>query len=90
MQIYADVTGRSWRVAASSQTPALGSAMFGAVAAGPAAGGHATIEDAARAMARLRGETYEPIALEPAASTTSLTPSTSASTTCSGAAAIRR
>ena len=36
MQIYADVTGRSWRVAASPQTPALGSAMFAAVAAGPA------------------------------------------------------
>ena len=60
MQIYADVTGRSWRVAASSQTPALGSAMFAAVAAGPDAGGHATIEDAARAMAHLRAETYEP------------------------------
>ncbi|MGH2429428.1 MAG: ribulokinase, partial [Candidatus Limnocylindria bacterium] len=28
MQIYADVTGREFRVAASSQTPALGSAMF--------------------------------------------------------------
>ncbi len=60
MQIYADVTGRSWRVAASSQTPALGSAMFAAVAAGPDAGGYATIEDAAGAMAHLRAETYEP------------------------------
>ena len=47
MQIYADVTGRPFRVSASDQTPALGSAMFGAVAAGAAAGGHATIEDAA-------------------------------------------
>jgi L-ribulokinase len=62
MQIYADVTGRSWRVAASSQTPALGAAMFAAVAAGPAAGGHATIEAAADAMAHLRDEIYEPIA----------------------------
>ena len=60
MQVYADVTGRSWRVAASSQTPALGSAMFAAVAAGPPIGGHATIEHAARAMAHLRAETYEP------------------------------
>lgn len=34
MQIYADVTGREFRIAASEQTPALGSAMFGAVAAG--------------------------------------------------------
>jgi L-ribulokinase len=62
MQIYADVTGRPFRLSASDQTPALGSAMFGAVAAGAAAGGHATIEDAARAMARLRDQVYEPIA----------------------------
>jgi L-ribulokinase len=33
MQIYADVTGRTWSVAASEQAPALGSAMFAAVAA---------------------------------------------------------
>ena len=61
MQIYADVTGRTWRIAASTQVPALGSAMFAAVAAGPAAGGYATIEDAAQAMARLREERYVPI-----------------------------
>ena len=36
--------------------------MFGAVAAGAAAGGHATIEDAARAMARLKDVVYEPSA----------------------------
>ena len=54
MQIFADVTGRSWRVAASSQTPALGRAMFAAVAAGPGAGGYGSIEDAAAAMAHLR------------------------------------
>ena len=35
MQIYADVTGRPFRLSGSDQTPALGSAMFGAVAAGP-------------------------------------------------------
>ncbi|MBN1247346.1 MAG: ribulokinase, partial [Anaerolineae bacterium] len=34
MQIYADVTGREVKIAASAQTAALGSAMFGAVAAG--------------------------------------------------------
>lgn len=61
MQIYADVTGRPFRLSAADQTPALGSAMFGAVAAGAGAGGHATIEDAARAMARLKDESYEPI-----------------------------
>jgi len=47
MQIYADVLGRSISVAGSSQAPALGAAMFGAVAAGV----HATIVDASRAMA---------------------------------------
>ena len=61
LQIYADVTGRTFRISASDQTPALGSAMFGAVAAGAAAGGHASIEDAARAMARLKDRAYEPI-----------------------------
>ena len=62
LQIYADVTGRPFRLSASEQTPALGSAMFGAVAAGVAAGGHATIEDASAAMARLQVRGYEPIA----------------------------
>ena len=61
MQIYADVTGRPFKLSASDQTPALGSAMFGAVAAGAGAGGYGTIEDAARAMARLKDHGYEPI-----------------------------
>jgi L-ribulokinase len=62
MQIYADVTGKPYKLSGSSQTPALGSAMFGAVAAGAAAGGHATIQGAAAAMARLKDQVYEPIA----------------------------
>ena len=61
MQIYADVTGLPIRVSASSQTPALGSAMFGAVAAGKAAGGYDSIYDAAKVMAHLKEETYTPI-----------------------------
>ncbi|MGZ8527327.1 MAG: ribulokinase [Candidatus Limnocylindrales bacterium] len=61
MQIYADVTGRPWRVALSAQTPALGSAMFASVAAGPGSGGYATIADAATRMAHLRDEVYQPI-----------------------------
>jgi L-ribulokinase len=65
MQIYADVTGRPYRLSGSDQTPALGSAMFGAVAAGRDAGGFATIEDASRAMASLKDHVYEP---DPAAS----------------------
>jgi L-ribulokinase len=62
MQIYADVTGREIKVSASQQTPALGSAMFGAVAAGRAAGGHDSIFEAAQQMARLKDEVYTPIA----------------------------
>jgi L-ribulokinase len=61
MQIYADVTGLPIRVSASSQTPALGSAMFGAVAAGKAAGGYDSIYDAAKVMAHLKPEIYTPI-----------------------------
>jgi L-ribulokinase len=60
MQIYADVTKRRISVAASPQTPALGSAMWAAVAAGSAAGGYDTIEDAATRMARLRDDVFEP------------------------------
>jgi L-ribulokinase len=61
MQVYSDVTGREIKVTASKQTPALGSAMFGAVAAGKAAGGYDTIFDAARNMAHLKDETFKPI-----------------------------
>ena len=64
LQIYADVTGRPFKVAASEQASALGSAMFGAVAAGVAAGGYATIEDASAAMARLKDRVYEPNAAD--------------------------
>jgi len=61
MQIYADVTGRELKVAASTQAGALGSAMFGAVAAGKKAGGYDSIFDAAQKMARLKKETFKPI-----------------------------
>jgi L-ribulokinase len=61
MQIYADVTGREIKVSASKQTPALGSAMFGAVAAGRAAGGYESIYAAAQTMAHLKAETFKPI-----------------------------
>jgi len=61
MQIYADVTGREVKIAASTQTPALGSAMFGALAAGKAAGGYDTIQEASAAMAGLRDEVFTPI-----------------------------
>jgi L-ribulokinase len=60
MQIYADVTGMDVKVAASTQTPALGSAMFGAVAAGKEAGGYDSIYEASQTMAHLRDEFYHP------------------------------
>ncbi|HJW90916.1 MAG TPA: ribulokinase [Anaerolineales bacterium] len=60
MQIYADVTGREMKVTASQQTPALGSAMFGAVAAGKEAGGYADIFEASRQMAHLKDEVFYP------------------------------
>lgn len=58
MQIYADVIGLPIRVSASAQTPALGSAMFGAVAAGKAAGGYDSIYAAAQQMAHLQDVVY--------------------------------
>jgi L-ribulokinase len=61
MQIYADVTNREIKVAASKQTPALGAAMFAAVAAGKQSGGYDSIVEAAHSMARVRDETYKPI-----------------------------
>lgn len=61
MQIYADVIGMPIRIAGSMQGPALGSAIFGAVAAGKAKGGYDTIVEAAEHMGKLREEIYTPI-----------------------------
>lgn len=61
MQIYADVTNKEIFIGASDQTPALGSAMFGAVAAGAAAGGYDSIFDAAKIMGKVEEKTYKPI-----------------------------
>ena len=60
MQVYADVTNRQLKVAAAAQTPALGSAMFGAVAAGAGGGGYDSIIDATARMARLADVAYRP------------------------------
>lgn len=61
MQIYADITNREIFLSASDQTPALGAAMFGAVAAGSAAGGYDSIFKAAKAMGRVKEKIYKPI-----------------------------
>jgi L-ribulokinase len=60
MQIYADVTGRPIKVARSAQTPALGSAMFGAVAAGAKKGGYDTIFDAVPKMGGIKKKIFTP------------------------------
>jgi L-ribulokinase len=60
MQLTADITGREVDVAASTQAPALGAAMHGAVAAGARAGGFETIADAVPAMVQPHARTYRP------------------------------
>ncbi|MCK5758685.1 MAG: ribulokinase [Clostridiales bacterium] len=60
MQIYADVTGMEIKIAKSDQSPALGSAMFGAVAAGADKGGYDTIFEAAAAIGGVKDKSYKP------------------------------
>ncbi|MCE5314096.1 MAG: ribulokinase [Armatimonadota bacterium] len=60
MQIYSDVTNREWKVASSAQTCALGSAMWGAVAAGKSRGGYDEISEAATKMAHVKDKTFKP------------------------------
>ena len=62
MQIYADVLNMDIKIAGSAQGPALGSAIFGAVAAGKAAGGYDDVFSAARAMGKVKNLTYHPVA----------------------------
>jgi len=60
MQIYADVIKMPVKIAGSEQGGALGSAIFGAVAAGAAAGGYNDVFEAARAMGSVSSTVYEP------------------------------
>ncbi len=60
MQLFADVSGRPVDVPASTQIPARGAAMFGAVAAGLPAGGFATITDAVAVLAPPLARSYLP------------------------------
>lgn len=61
MQIYSDVTNMEIRIAGSPQTPALGSAMFGALAAGKEKGGYDSIVEAAKYLSKVKEEYYKPI-----------------------------
>lgn len=56
MQIYADVLGRRMRLSSSSQTCALGSAIFGAVAAG----GFPSVEAAQKRLCSFKDAIYKP------------------------------
>ncbi len=60
MQIYADVLNMEIKISASSQTPALGSAMFGAVAARKERGGYDSITEAAKEMGKIKDTIYQP------------------------------
>ncbi len=61
MQIYADVINKDIKVSASSQTAALGAAIFGAVAAGGSRGGYDYITDAIKSMVKQNSQFYRPI-----------------------------
>lgn len=61
MQVYADVLKMPIVVADSPQIPALSSAIWGAMAAGGAAGGYDRLEDAVEKMSGGNGVCYEPV-----------------------------
>ncbi|MBQ3864754.1 MAG: ribulokinase [Clostridia bacterium] len=61
MQIFADVCNLTIHIVRSTQAPALGSAMFGALVAGRENGGYDTIADAAQAMGGVLDQVYSPI-----------------------------
>jgi len=60
MQVLADTSGLPVSVPGSGQVPARGSALFGAVAAGPEAGGFASIGEASKALAPGVARTFKP------------------------------
>ena len=86
MQIYADVLGREIAVGASSQAPALGAAMFAAVAAGE----YAVDRRGLAAHDAPEHRELPPVGRGARGVRRALRASTSACTTCSAGAATRR
>lgn len=60
MQLYADIIKKRIRISGSPQGPALGAAIYGAVAAGAEKGGYGNVFDAADAMGKLKDTVYTP------------------------------
>ncbi len=61
MQIYSDVLGRTIRIVPTEQGPALGSAIFGSVAAGEKAGGYDSVFEACAEMSQAPEKSYTPL-----------------------------
>lgn len=60
MQIYADVLGKTIKLADSEQTAALGSALYAALAAGKRNGGYDSYEEAVSSMSKQKEFFYHP------------------------------
>ncbi len=61
MQIYADVINMPIKIAGSEQAGALGSAIYGAVAAGKSNGGYDDLFEAAGIMGKVKDTVYYPV-----------------------------
>jgi len=61
MQIYADVCNKEIRISGSTQSGALGSAIYGAAAAGEKLSGFKTVNEAARKLGKVKSTVYTPI-----------------------------
>jgi L-ribulokinase len=62
MQVYADITGRPMEISRSEQTPALGAAIFGAIAAGKETSGFSNIVEAQDKLTGIK-KRFEPNSL---------------------------